>query len=262
MITLFTTWKELGPRETYALRSWWQLRLPERPQILRYMDCDDYPTAEEWEDPTRADAGVAGFCVPATNGRPHVDAMFAHADDWAKYDIRAYVNSDIVLLPTVGEAIQAVAEQLDEFMITSQRWDVKIDVDFDMHSPSWPQHIVEYTAEHGQLHATSGMDIFCWRGEPWGPNCANIPPYIVGCYAWDTDLMCMALESGTPVVDITIGVPFGLIHQNHKLNNRRDTPEAAYNMRRFARGGDYHVRLRGTQHATHVLGADMKVRKK
>jgi len=262
MITFFTTYKELGPRETYALASWRHSQLPEGPQILRYLPAADYPSAEEWEDTTRGDAGVAMFIVPATNGRPHVDAMFSHADDWAKYKIKAYVNSDIILLPKVGEAIQAVASELPEFMITSQRWDVQFDVDLDMEDPNWPNEAARYTEEHGVLHPTSGMDIFAWRGDPWGPGCKDIPPYIVGCYAWDTDLMCIALENGIPVVDITWAAPYGVIHQNHRLVNRRDSPEALYNKELMGRDGDWHQRLRGTQHATHVLEPDLTLRKK
>lgn len=249
MITLFTTFKEYGPREQCALKSW------ER----------SFDTPEIWVFTTLQGATIdhpySTFVCRDQEGKPLVSSMFQIADRTA-LPVRAYINSDIVLLPNVQAAITAVARQLPEFMITSQRWDVQFDCDLDMEDPGWAARAAEYTEKNGVLHATSGMDIFCWRGDPWGKNCKDIPPYLVGCYCWDTDLMCMALESGIPVVDITQAVPYGVIHQNHRLVNRRDSPNARYNKELMGRDGDWRQRLRGTQHATHVLGPNLTVRRK
>lgn len=257
MITFFTTFKNYGPRERYALASWERM-VPEdalmAPEILIYAASEDVERLQE-------ETGRTVWSVPATKGRPHVDAMFQRAEIQGS-GLPMYVNSDIMLLPRVYGAIKAVVNELDEFVVTSQRWDAPLALDFDMEGPNWVNEAVLYVQEHGVLHPTSGMDIFAWRGEPWGVGCGDIPQYIVGCYAWDTDLMCMALESGVPVVDITQAAPYGVIHQNHRLNNRRDTPEAKYNMGLLGRYGDWRQRLRGTQHATHVLERDLTLRKK
>lgn len=257
MITFFTTFKDYGPRERYALRSWEKMVPADAlmtPEILIYAASEDVERLQ-------AETGRTVYSVPATKGRPHVNAMFQRAEIQGS-GLRMYVNSDIMLLPLVYDAIRAVIQELDEFMITGQRWDTPLVCDFDLEDPNWANEAALYVQEYGVLHPTSGMDIFCWLGEPWGPGCENIPEYIVGCYAWDTDLMCMALESGVPVVDITKAVPYGVIHQNHRLVNRRDSAEAKHNTALLGRFGNWRQRLRGTQHATHVLGPDLKVRKK
>jgi hypothetical protein len=107
------------------------------------------------------------------------------------------------------------------------------------------------------LHPTSGMDYFCYRGDVFG----EIPPYAIAAYAWDTDLMCLALEQIDMVVDGTKTIT--AIHQNHKLGTRRDSPAAQYNLELLGReDGNWHRRLRGTQHARYVLEPGMILRRR
>ena len=245
MITFFTTCPSVGMAQRNAIESWGHIDL-DRILVLLGSTADVERLAKE---------GWRASEVPTVHGRPRVDAMFDFVQGLGDPEtVYCYVNTDIILTTAFIDAVEYVAEAFDYFMITGQRWDVKVGVDVTSLEESELTAFLDLRPSL-RLHPTSGMDYFCWRGPIWD---AGIPAYAVAAYAWDTDLMCIALESGHPVVDIT---PFHkAYHQDHKLGTRRDCPAAEYNLELLKHGrDDWHWRLRGTQHATHVLYPDGEI---
>lgn len=246
MISFFTTLYKLGADQQLAILSW-RASVPGCEVLFFGSSSDAMATGLE----------MHGVEVSKT-GKPIVNDMFSQVEKLARHDVICYINADIVITPRFYKAMQAVANHFtDPWMILGQRWDTTIDYDVDFMDPSWGNRLISSAMadKRTRLHPTSGMDYFCWRGDVWRD---AIPPYIIGCYAWDTDLMCIALEHGAPVVDATQCNP--IFHLDHKLFNRRDTPDALYNLELLGRGtGDWKRRLRGTQHATWRLSPDFEL---
>ena len=244
MITFFTTCPSVGVAQRNAIESWGHI--DPAGDLIIFGSHDDVMNL--------ARQGWIAAPVDMVHDRPRVDEMFRLADEMSEQELCCYVNTDIILTTAFMDAVEYVAEAFDYFMITGQRWDVKVGVDVTSLEESELTAFLDLRPSL-RLHPTSGMDYFCWKGPIWD---AGIPAYAVAAYAWDTDLMCIALESGHPVVDIT---PFHkAYHQDHKLGTRRDCPAAEYNLELLKHGrDDWHWRLRGTQHATHVLYPDGEI---
>ncbi len=238
MITFFTTCKEVGVPQHNAIESWGRID-PTADLIIFGSEIDrEELKSDNWPCTV----------VDTVYGRPRVDEMFRLAEEMSTQPFCCYVNADIILTTAFIDAVEYVADQFPVFMITGQRWDVDVNIDVtDLEEAEMVTLLKSRPSL--RLHPTSGMDYFCWRGPIWD---AGIPPYAVAAYAWDTDLMCIALESGYPVVDIT---PAHMaFHQDHKLGTRRDCPAAKHNLELLKHeGDDWRWRLRGTQHATHIL---------
>lgn len=242
MITFFTTCKAfLGEHYTIqrnAIQSWQRLS-------------DDIVIIGDEEGMEEAVCELGVRLIPEVkrgpqSRRPMVHHLFELGDKAARYSVRCYVNSDIILMPDFLDAVRPAAEHFSgDFLLVGQRWDVDLCLDLDFGGKYWPGDLRKYVQEFGALHPTSGMDFFCYRGDPWG----EILPFRLA-YMWDTWLLWRALQNNIPVVDITKVAM--VVHQSHKSRLRWDCPDANYNRETLV-GKDWRRVNRGTQHATWVL---------
>jgi len=248
VISFYTSLYKLGPTQQMAIQSW-RASVPDC-EVLFFGSASDAMST-----------GLEMHSVEVSEtGKPIVSDLFRAARAAAQFNVLCYINADIVVTPRLFEAALVVnGEVPPPWMILGQRWDTTVDYDVDFQDPEWGDRLISSVMadKRTRLHPTSGMDYFITRGDVWGD---EIPPYKLGCFAWDTDLMCIALERNVPVIDATIVNP--VFHLDHKIFNRRDTPDAKYNLELLGRDGDFHTRLRGTQHATWTMGPDFEIREK
>jgi hypothetical protein len=249
MVTFFTTFEKFGQGQMNALRSWREMYNPPADIIVMQLSDNSDDTEILWPNVRRE-------IVDGTFGRPRVDRMFALADELAHTEIKCYVNADIVLLPDFAHALDVVSGEFGTFLMIGRRWDIDDIGEINFRDPIWYADVGRRAHTNGRLHATSGMDYFAWRGNVWD----NIPPFAIGCYAWDTWLAWAALNVHIPVVDAT---PLATaVHQDHPTHNRREDPAALNNLDLLASGtvgNDWRERLVGTQHATFELTTDGRI---
>lgn len=124
----------------------------------------------------------------------------------------AYVNADIILFPSLVDAIKVTAEQFSKFLIVSQRWDLELEkpLAFD---GQWQDKLLRKAHSEGELHARAGSDIFIYPRVCF----ETIPDFAVGRAGWDNWMIYNARLQRWPVVDITQATD--IIHQNHDYNH-------------------------------------------
>jgi len=189
-ITFFTTIRpfvgEFAKLQRLAIDSW--LSAVEGAQVLVMGD-------ELGVDDACADLGVAYLPGIATNewGTKLFSAAFALAEQHASSDWLCEISADIVLGGDFALALRGLAGYVRPFVV-GQRWDVT------------------RGAEHtqSQLHPPSGVDYFLYRRGTIG----EIPPFAVGCTAYDNWLVWAALRRWQMmVIDATETIT--AIHLNH-----------------------------------------------
>ena len=204
-ITIFTTPKPfvdfIGIIQRNALQSWKLLR--PLPRIILFGEGEGIAeTAEE--------LGV--IHVPEVKcsqlGTPLVSDVFAQAEKMAKGRKMLFTNADMIYSQSIIEAINLVDNELENYFMLGQRWDVGINYEIDFQEGDG-EELNKSLRAHGILHAPTGMD---WMGFPsgqWGP----LPDLIIGRAAWDGGMLSHALIARIPVIDCTNYVL--AIHQNH-----------------------------------------------
>jgi hypothetical protein len=186
--------------QTNAIYSWTKLR----PSCEIILFGNDDGTAE-----IAAELGLRHVPEVTQNeyGTPLVSSLFNMAQGLARYDIMAYVNSDIILTSDFPEAVRRI--QKERFLLIGRRWDMDVEEPLDFESPDWENGLLARLAENGKIHGRSGLDYFVFPRGMYG----DIPPFAIGRTAWDNWLIYRARSLGVPVIEVTGAVT--IVHQNH-----------------------------------------------
>lgn len=193
--------------------------------------------------------GVAEFAaelnikhIPDVNcskfGTPLVADAFLKVKKIARFNIHAYLNSDIILMADFIQAVLKVSK-MPSFFIGGQRTDTEINYPIDFKDNNWEQKIKTIAKEHGTLHGPAGMDYFVFPGDiPF-----NFPEgFAAGRPGGDNWTVYRIRSLKIPFIDTTRVVT--AVHQRHShsyLQGSRDNwegPESAEN-RRLAGGFAY-----------------------
>ncbi len=141
-------------------------------------------------------------------GTPLVSSIFHLAREASDSPYLAYVNADILLMPSFMEIARLVASQSQQFLVVGQRWDLDVNKPLAFNN-GWDQALRVRTKKEGELHPPAGSDYFIFpRGSFW-----DIPDFAIGRAGWDNWMIYRALDSGWHVVDATPSLM--IIHQNH-----------------------------------------------
>jgi hypothetical protein len=188
-----------------AISSWKALR--PRPEIILFGD----------------EAGIGRAAtelevrhVPAITrnefGTPLLSDVMAQANQRATNRLLCYVAADIILLGELINAVNAVANRLDKFLIVARR--INVDVKEPLRYDSgWEGPFREQFVAHGILASPAYHDIFVF---PKG-TFVDVPPFAVGRPWSDHWLIKAVCKSRVPIVDVTPCTP--IIHQNHDYSN-------------------------------------------
>lgn len=207
MITLFTTSKpfigEDRIRQYNAIGSWKRLH-PDVEILL-------FGRGEGYEDAIR-DLGLVPIPDVETSekGCPRVDAMFAIAKERGKYELKAYLNSDIIIMPNVLSA--ALKVEFSHFLLIGERWGLRVDAPLDF-SSDWEGYLRRLLQRFGLAGRVTAIDMFIYRGDIWG----DVPPMVVGRAGYDNYLLFYCRQRGVPVVDLTGQAD--IIHQEHAYHH-------------------------------------------
>lgn len=247
MLTIFATPKPFVGHDAIiqrnAIGSWVRLH-PDCEVILLGDDAGTAEIAREFRVRHEPDIRRNEF------GTPLLDAMFARAQEIARYDLLCYVNCDIVLLSCFCEAILNVARCSSRFLVVGRRWNVRLDQPLDFERLDWETRLRSLAISSGREQPSYAVDYFVFPRYLY----VEVPPLAIGRFYWDHWLVWKARSMEVPVFDASGDVL--AIHQDHGVTcgsgSARDVsggPEAKRN--RALAGGQLH--LYTIEHATHQL---------
>jgi hypothetical protein len=145
-------------------------------------------------------------------GTPLISSMFELARMESESPFLAIVNTDILLFPNLISATQKVADELGEFVIVGQRWD--IDVREPLNYPrNYFKELEELVRIRGSLHSQMGSDYFIFPRDCF----MKIPEFAIGRAGWDNWMIFKARREGLKVVDATQDIL--IAHQNHDYSH-------------------------------------------
>jgi len=208
MLTIFTTSKpfrgHIGVIQTNAIHSWLLLH-PELEVILFGSEEGTAKVASKFGIRYIAEVECSQY------GTPLVSSMFGIAQNIAKYQLMCYVNADIIFMGDFLPAVQRIDKY--PFLMVGQRWDVELNRLLNFDDAQWESQLQAHVAEHGKLHAKSGIDYFVFSRGLYN----DIPPLAVGRTGWDNWLVYQARFLKVPVIDATKAIT--AVHQNHDYSH-------------------------------------------
>jgi hypothetical protein len=131
------------------------------------------------------------------HGTPRLDSALSLADGVARFPFRCFVNADVILGSDLLDAMKAVTEQAQVFLLVGQ------------------------TEEDGRRRGAAAMDWFVFPAGLFG----DMPPFAIGRACFDNWLVWKARQVGI-VVDVTHDVR--AIHQPHGYEHVDGGMDEAY----------------------------------
>jgi hypothetical protein len=210
LITIFTAPKpftdpHIAIIQRNAILSW--LHLGDQVEVLLVGDEPGMQqAAREYKLPHLADVRRN------PSGTPLVSSIFELARNASQAPILAYLNADILLLPAFVDSVVQLSQQLKQFLLIGQRWDLDVRALLDF-SPGWDQRLQEDIRTRGRLHLPAGSDYFVFPRVLFG----EMPDFAIGRAGWDNWMIYHARQQGWPVVDGTPSIT--VIHQDHDYSH-------------------------------------------
>ncbi|MCX6038480.1 MAG: hypothetical protein NTW99_11440, partial [Chloroflexi bacterium] len=141
-------------------------------------------------------------------GIPLVSAVMeighAHSDS----PLLCYANADMILMSDVVEAARTVSEQVKDFLLVGQRWNLDLPEPFDF-SGDWESRLRLDVAQRGEFYSPWGIDYFVFPRNLY----KEVPNFTIGRPAWDNWMVCHARTSFGMAIDASRDVV--VVHQNH-----------------------------------------------
>jgi hypothetical protein len=142
------------------------------------------------------------------SGTPLVSSIFEQARAASQSPYLAYINADVMLLPSFVDSVRLISQQLTEFLLIGQRWDLEVRQVLDF-SPDWERRLQADLNERGRLHLPAGSDYFVFPRHLF----SDMPDFAIGRAGWDNWMIYHARQKGLPVVDGTPSIT--VVHQDH-----------------------------------------------
>ena len=215
MFTLFTIPRPFIGRyaaeQHNALGSW--VRLEPEPEIIVFGDEAGIRDASDQYDCT-----YRGNVLRNEFGTPTLPFIFEETQRVARYDVLAFLNTDIILMQDFADALEVVADQFESFLMVGRRRDLDIDWRLDF-AAGWQDSLREWAMLDGKLYTSAGSDFICFRRWQY----LTTPLFIVGRAYYDNWLIANALQQGADVIDATAAVCS--VHQEVPTRKRSDWTE-------------------------------------
>jgi len=209
MLTIFSVPKafkgHISVIQRNAIKSWTLLLPP--PEIILFGK--DEGTAE-----CAREFGARYEPEIATNeyGTPLLNDMFRRAESASSHPWIWYVNADILLLGNFMNAFRQVSQQLQKFLLVTERinMDIRESIQF---TTGWEERLLRLAREEGVRWGPTGIDVFAYP-KGFYP---RVPDFGLGRLWFDQWLIKAARQMKAPVVDASLVAP--VLHQNHDYNH-------------------------------------------
>lgn len=212
LITLFTSPKpftdaHINTIQRNAILSW--TKLGDRAEIFLMGD-------DEGVDEVAREYGCKHFPDVRCNekGTPLISSMLDIARANSTSLFLCIINTDIIVLPEMLDAVVAVSQKLQQFLMVGQRWDVAINTIIPTHG--FYEHVRKNIQDIGRLHPPMGSDYFIFPRTCY----TNIPDFAIGRAGWDNWMIYKARLEGWKVVDASSDIL--IAHQDHDYSHLKD----------------------------------------
>lgn len=181
-------------------------------------------------------------------GTPLISSMFHLAKSASKSPFLAIINTDIMLLPDVLDALRATVQHLNHFVLAGQRWNLEVKERLEYSNDFYIQ-LRKRLIQAGDRHTLMGSDYFIFPRDCY----SDVPDFAIGRAGWDNWMIFKSRWEGWPMVDASHDVT--LIHQSHDYSHLANgqphyrLPETTINVK--LAGGEHAIFT--MKDATHVL---------
>jgi|GEM_PF-1344892 len=188
------------------------------------------------------------------NGTPLVNSLIQQIGQVTDDPWIAFINTDIVVSPGMGQAIYQVQSQLSApYVLMCRRWDTDTPFVIPTDDPQWFETISAQVGDNKTLYGKNGIDFMMY---PQGLYDA-MPPFSIGWpgASYDNWMVWEARRQRVPVIELTDQVV--MFHQNHPVQKRNHAPEKmkerAIN-HAYMGGYGYYYDMRDATHRLTELG--------
>jgi hypothetical protein len=188
-----------------AIRSWQQLG-----DDVQVLLIGDEPGMADFA----AENGLQQLREVARNDHatPLVSSIFELARQNSTSLLLAYVNADILLTPDIVRLARQVCEQVKEFLVVGQRWDLDVRQALEF-SPGWDARLLFEVKTRGRLHPPGGSDYFIFPRSCF----TRVPKFAIGRAGWDNWMFYHARVKHWPVIDASTLLT--VVHQDHDYSH-------------------------------------------
>lgn len=189
-------------------------------------------------------------------GTPLISSMFELTRSASTSPFLAIINTDILLLPDVLDALHATSQYFKNFVMAGQRWNLEVRERLKF-SDDFYLRLKARVIQEGNRHTLMGSDYFIFPRDCY----TDVPDFAIGRAGWDNWMIFKSRWEGWPMVDASKDVV--LIHQSHDYSHLANgqphyrLPETIINVK--LAGGEHTIFT--MKDATHIL-QDGKISKK
>lgn len=143
-------------------------------------------------------------------GTPSLGFIFDHVQLNAKNDILCYINSDIILLTDLINAIKII--NFPNYLMIGSRINADVTENINFEDEMFDSKLKDILLNRN-IQKNVGIDYFVFRKGMYN----KIPPFAVGRAGWDNWFVYNSRKLNYPVIDASASVT--AIHQNHSYNH-------------------------------------------
>jgi hypothetical protein len=145
-------------------------------------------------------------------GIPLVSAVMRIGHTYSDSPLLCYANADMILMSDTIKAARAVSEQVQDFLLVGQRWNLDLTENFDF-SGDWESRLRLDVAQRGEFYSPWGIDYFIFPRRLY----TEVPDFTIGRPAWDNWMVCHSRTSFGMAIDASRDVV--VVHQNHDYSH-------------------------------------------
>jgi len=145
-------------------------------------------------------------------GIPQVNSVMETGHNHSTTPFLCYANADMILMSDAVTAARKVSEQVADFLLVGQRWNLDLPEPFDF-SGDWESRMRLDVAERGEFYSPWGIDYFIFPRHLY----TEVPDFTIGRPAWDNWMVYHARTSFGMAIDASRDVI--VVHQNHDYSH-------------------------------------------
>lgn len=146
------------------------------------------------------------------NGIPLVSSIMDIGHRYSDTPLLCYANADMILMSDVVRAARNVWEQVKDFLLVGQRWNLDLAEPFDF-SGDWEARLREEVHKRGKFYTPWGIDYFIFPRHLY----TEVPDFTIGRPAWDNWMVYHARTKIGLAIDASPDVM--AVHQNHDYSH-------------------------------------------
>ncbi len=146
------------------------------------------------------------------NGIPLVNSVMEIGHANSDSPLLCYANADMILMADLVRAGRLVSEQVIDFLLVGQRWNLDLTQPWDFNG-DWESRLRLEVVQRGSFYSPWGIDYFLFPRRLY----TNVPDFTIGRPAWDNWMIYHARSTFGLAIDCSRDIL--VIHQNHDYSH-------------------------------------------